>query len=194
MDTAKIQAGILLKFWKFNMKTDWSKLTPYSFPLKGMTQPKEICAVMKQLRIDKYIYEIRSNITIKYGMSADKEKFYGARIYRQVGHLDSWGSSKLVGRNGEDFVTINNEFKIRYGNNINHNDIIVTVWGFDNYPWRTLNVRKELIEAESYLINQYEMIHQEKPVGNLFDESFWENKTAPIRSVYDSMFEATTNE
>lgn len=171
------------------MKTDWTKLTPYTFPLDGMTKPKEICEVMKQLGIDRYIYEIRSNITIKYGMSADKEKFYGARMYRQIGHLDSWGSSKLAGANGSDFVKINNEFKNRYGSDINHNDIIITVWGFDSYPWRTLNKRKELIEAESYLISQYEMIHQEKPVGNLFDESFWADKTAPLVSVYNNMFE-----
>lgn len=171
------------------MKTDWTKLTPYTFPLRGMIRPVEICAVMKRLGIDRYIYEIRSNITIKYGMSADKEKFYGARMYRQIGHLSSWGGNKLLGRNGEDFVTIDNEFKNRYGANINHNDIVITVWGFDSYPWRTLNKRKELIEAESYLISQYEMIHQEKPVGNLFDESFWGDKTAPISSVYNSMFE-----
>jgi len=171
------------------MKTDWSKLTPYTFPLRGMTQPKEICEVMKQLGIDRYIYEIRSNLTIKYGMSADKEKFYGARMYRQIGHLDSWGSAKLTGANGEDFVKINNEFRNRYGADIDHNDITITVWGFDSYPWRTLNTRKELIEAESYLISQYEMIHQEKPVGNLFDESFWADKTAPISSVYNNMFE-----
>ena len=170
------------------MNTDWSKLTPCTFPLKGMTQPKEICDAMKQLSIDKYIYEIRSNITIKYGMSADKEKFYGARLYRQLGHLNSWGSSKLVGRNGEEFLDIDNEFKNRYGNYIDHKDVIITVWSFDSYPWRTLNERKELIEAESYLISQYEMIHKEKPLGNLFDESFWCNKTAPIKSVFDNLF------
>ena len=39
------------------MKTDWAKLTPYTFPLKGMTKPTEICDVMKQLGIDKYVYE-----------------------------------------------------------------------------------------------------------------------------------------
>jgi len=171
------------------MKTDWTKLTPYTFPLKGMTQPKEICAVVKQLGIDKYIYEIRNNITIKYGMSADNEKFYGARIYRQLGHLSSWGNYKLTGLNGIEFLDIAAEFKNRYGSNIDHKDVLITVWGFDTYPWRTISVRKELIEAESYLIRQYEMIHQEKPVGNLFDESFWENKSAPIKSVYDSMFE-----
>ena len=171
------------------MKTDWTKLTPYTFPLRGMTQPKEICAVMKSLGIDKYIYEIRNNITIKYGMSADNEKFHGARLYRQIGHLHSWGNSKLVGENGKEFLDIDTEFKNRYGSNIDHKDVLITVWGFDTYPWRTLNVRKELIEAESYLISQYEMIHQEKPVGNLFDESFWENKSAPIKAVYDSIFE-----
>jgi len=171
------------------MKTDWTKLTPYSFPLKGMVRPKEICDVMKGLGIDRYIYEIRSNVTVKYGMSADKEKFYGARMYRQIGHLDSWGMWKLSGPNGSDFVEIDQAFKERYGKNIDHNDIVITVWGFDSYPWRTLNARKELIEAESYLISQYEMIHQEKPVGNLFDESYWENKAAPIKTVFDKMFE-----
>ena len=174
---------------EIEMKTDWSKLTPYTFPLKGMKRPKEICAVMKQLGIDKYIYEIRNNHTIKYGMSADKEKFYGARIYRQVGHLNSWGSAKLRGSNGLPFLEIDAEFKNRYGANINHEDIIVTVWGFDNYPWRTINFRKELSEAESYLINQYEMVHHEKPVGNLFDESHWNNKAAPLKSAWDNNFE-----
>ena len=170
-------------------KTDWTKLPSYTFPLRGMVQPKEICAVMKKLGIDKYIYEIRSNLTVKYGMSADKEKFYGARMYRQLGHLDSWGNAKLTGRNGEEFLDIDAEFKKRYGTNIDHNDVIVTVWSFDSYAWRTLDERKEMIEAESYLISQYEMIHQEKPVGNLFDESFWIDKTAPIASVWNNMFE-----
>jgi hypothetical protein len=171
------------------MKTDWAKLTPYTFPLKGMTKPTEICDVMKQLGIDKYVYELRNNHTIKYGMSADNEKLHGARIYRQVGHLASWGTAKIVGNNGKPFLDIDAAFKNRYGANINHEDIIVTVWGFDNYPWRTVNIRKELIEAESYLISQYEMVHQEKPVGNLFDESFWNNKTAPLKLVWDNIFE-----
>ena len=171
------------------MKTDWTKLTPYTFPCRGMTQPKEICAVMKQLGIDKYIYEIRDNVTVKYGMSADKEKFYGARLYRQLGHLDSWGSYKLTGSNGIEFVDINEAFKDRYGSYIDHNNVVITVWGFDSYPWRTINIRKELIEAESYLISQYEMIHQEKPVGNLFDESYWADKAAPLKSVWDTFIE-----
>jgi hypothetical protein len=105
-----------------------------------------------------------------------------------VGHLASWGTAKIVGNNGKPFLDIDAEFKNRYGANIDHKDIIVTVWGFDNYPWRTINFRKELIEAESYLISQYEMVHQEKPVGNLFDESYWNNKTAPLKSVWDNIF------
>lgn len=144
---------------------------------------------MKQLGIDKYIYEIRDNVTVKYGMSADKEKFYGARLYRQLGHLDSWSSYKLIGLNGIEFVDINEAFKDRYGSYIDHNNVVITVWGFDSYPWRTINIRKELIEAESYLISQYEMIHQEKPVGNLFDESYWADKAAPLKSVWDTFIE-----
>lgn len=171
------------------MNTDWSKLTPYTFPLRGMTQPKEICGVMKSLGIDKHIYEIRSHVTVKYGMSADRQKFYGARIYRQIGQLASWGIAKLTGPNDRTFLLTDAEFKKRYGSHIDHNDVIVTVWGFDSYPWRTMNKRKELAEAESQLITQYETMYQEKPVGNLFDESYWANKAAPISSVFASMFE-----
>lgn len=172
------------------MKTDWSRVKCYSFPLKGMTNPTDIMKVMKRLGIKKYIYEIRcENITIKYGMSDPNTTQPGERIYRQIGHLDSWGPSvKLYGQNGQEFILINDEFKQLYGHDMLHTNIVVSVWDFDNYPFQTINTFKEVNSAEIELIENFNKIYGELPIGNVDDGTLFYKKSAPLKIVYESLF------
>ena len=113
----------------------------------------------------------------------------GERIYRQIGHLDSFGANKLIGANGCEFLDINQKFKDKYGNDIDHNGITITIWSFDNYNFRTLDRVKEIIDAETELIETYETHYGELPIGNIDDNKLWKGKYAPIKSAYETFIE-----
>ena len=170
-------------------KIKWSSVTSHQFPLKGLVKPSQIIEIVKQLGIKKYTYEIRcKNITIKYGMSDALTTQEGERIYRQIGHLDSWGKEKLQGQNGAEFLDYNQEYKNRYSENMNHNDIVITIWNFDNYPFETINSASEIESAEIELIETFTKFHGEKPIGNIDDGHRFHVKTAPVKGVMENLF------
>lgn len=171
-------------------KIDWSLIQPLSFPLKKMTAPSDIMDVFKTLGIKKYPYEIRcKNITIKYGCSDAQTTQPGERVYRQIGHLDSWGNTKIVGPNGEEFLDYNALYKSQYGEDMDHNDIVITVWPMDNYPFVTTNSWLEVNDAETELVDAFVKFHNEKPIGNISDTKKFSPKHAPIKTVFEGMFE-----
>jgi hypothetical protein len=172
------------------MNTDWTQVKCYSFPLKGMIDPSEIMQVVKQLNIKKYTYEIRcDNITIKFGMSDAETTQLGERMYRQIGHLDSWGSSKIHGQNGDEFLDTNEIFKNLYNRSMDHNNIVIYIWDFDNYPFVTINSSMEINNAECELIESYTNTYGELPIGNIDDGNLFRKKSAPLKSVFERMFE-----
>lgn len=172
------------------MKTDWTSTKIHHISLNGITDPWEIIDKIKQLNVKSYTYEIRhKNTTIKYGMSDATTTQQGERIYRQVGHLDSFKNKKLNGPNGSEFLDINKKYKNKYGVDIDHNDITLTIWSFDNYNFRTLDTVKEIMDAETELIETYKNQYGELAIGNIDDNKLWRRKSAPIKSVYTSLFE-----
>ena len=171
------------------IQTQWKYVPSFQFPLKGLLNPTQIMEIVKKYGIKKYTYEIRcKNITIKYGMSDAETTQDGERIYRQIGHLDSWGGRKLIGGNGEEFLKYNQEYIKKYSENMNHNDMVITIWNFDNYPFSTINSSYEIELAEIELIETYAKLHNEKPIGNIDDGYKFHKKSAPIKSVYEVMF------
>jgi hypothetical protein len=171
-------------------QTNWNATKTYQFPLKGLTEPSEIMSIVKQLNIKKYVYEVRHDShTIKFGMSDASTTQDGERIYRQIGHLDSWGLNKLLGGNGSEFLTYNQNYKNRYTIDIDHNNIVIILWSFDNYTFQTINTTSEIQSAEIELIEAHEKFYQEKPIGNIDDGYRFHKKVAPIKSVFESIFD-----
>ena len=172
------------------MKTDWKQVPCSSFSLKGMMSPTEIIDEMKLLGIKKYTYEIRcKNITIKYGMSDAATTRPGERIYRQIGHLLSWGPTRLFGMNGIDFLAIDAEYYDTYQENMNHNDIVIYVWNFDNYPFITIDSWNEINNAEIELIENHATMYGGKPIGNIDDGYMFHKRSAPLLEVWEKFFE-----
>jgi hypothetical protein len=170
-------------------KTKWKSTSVHQFPLKDLEKPAEIMDIMKQLSIKKYTYEIRcNNITIKFGMSDATTTQDGERIYRQIGHLDSWGENKLSGDNGIEFLDYNKEYKSRYGKDMDHNEIIICVWNFDFYPFETIDTTSEIESAEIELIENYKNIYGGKPIGNIDDTHKFHRKSAPVKNIVNGLF------
>jgi hypothetical protein len=170
-------------------KTNWNSVTPHQFPLKGLVKPSEIMDIVKQLGIKKYTYEVRcKNITIKFGMSDASTTQDGERIYRQIGHLDSWENNKLSGDNGAEFLDYNREYYNRYNENMNHNDMVITIWNFDNYPFETIDSSSEIESAEIELIETYSKLYSERPIGNVDDGKKFHKKSAPVKKVFEGLF------
>jgi hypothetical protein len=172
------------------MKTDWTSTKVYNISLNGVFEPWEIIKLIKQLGIKSYVYEIKhNNVTIKYGMSDASTTQKGERVYRQIGHLDSFGANKLVGPNGSEFLDINKDYKYKYGCDIDHNNISITIWSFDNYNYRTIDTVKEIIDAETELIETFKNHYGELPIGNIDDNRLWKRKSAPRKDVCDALFD-----
>jgi hypothetical protein len=173
-----------------NYTTVWKHLPVTSIPLEGMTTPWDIINKVKSLGVKNYVYEIKcNNITIKYGMSCAETTQPGERLYRQIGHLASWGASRLYGMNGFEFILIDDEFKNMYSKNMNHNNITIDLWNFDNYPFRTMSMFKEINDAELELIDCYKNKHNKLPFGNLFDGQVTQVKSAPSRASFEALFD-----
>jgi hypothetical protein len=145
---------------------------------------------MKQYDIDKYLYRIMfKGIVIKYGMSADKSKNYGERLYRQLSHAESWGSLRNCGSSGADWRVIEEEFFKLYGIKIDKNQISIKLWDVTNYPFTTIDPWKEVYYMEQSLIDSYANIVGEKPIGNLHDDINFRQKGHIPLEVYNGIFE-----
>jgi hypothetical protein len=155
-----------------------------------MTSPREIIVIMKKLKISRYVYEIKfKGMTVKYGMSDAETTYPGERLYRQIGHLESWGNQKINGPNGSEFEEISHNFYVKNNLKLDHNDITVSIWNFDNYTFKTTNPTMEINIAEEYLIKNYEKIYNEKPIGNIDDGTSFKKRSAPLAHVWGVFFD-----
>ena len=97
------------------INTDWSIIPTHNINVRDLQSPYDISLFMKSHKIDKYLYQIMyKGIVIKYGMSADNSRNYGERIYRQIGHLRSWGTQRLNGSSGSDWRIVEEDFETLY--------------------------------------------------------------------------------
>jgi hypothetical protein len=172
------------------MTTDWTKTKTYIISLRGITEPWEIIEKFKQLGIKKHTYQIiYKGYTLKFGMSSAMTTQEGERTYRQIGHLDSFKNKKITGPNGSEFLDVVEKFKTKYGIDIDHNDITIIIWSFDHYDFRTIDMFKEVLDAETELIENYKKLYGELPLGNIDDNKLWRGKTAPRKDVCDNLFD-----
>jgi hypothetical protein len=168
--------------------TNWAKTKRYSIALAPMSHSTDIIKEFKNLGIKSYIYEIRcSNITVKIGMSDAATTDLGERVYRQVGHLNSW-DKPLTGRNGEDFEIINETYKQVYSCEMDHKNITVNIWSFDNYKFLTTTPDVELENAEWELIETHRIIYGKLPIGNL-NHRARPRREGPSQDIVNKLFE-----
>lgn len=172
------------------MKINWSIIPTYGIDVKSLTSPYEICKRMSAAKIDKYIYRINyKGIVLKYGMSADKSRAYGERLYRQIGHAESWGNKRLVCSSGADWRIIEDDFKKLYGYPIDKDDLKICIWDTTNYPFTTINPWDEIYHMEQELILKYKEIVGSKPLGNINDDKNIMYKGYIRQSTWDKNFE-----
>ena len=176
------------------MNTNWRKIKLYRLSsLSNLNKPIRISDFFKAHGIEDYVYEIKcNNITMKYGMSMlTTAQIHGERLYRQIGHIPSWGDQMIDGSSGDEFVDIVQWFEHAWDLKVDHKNITVFVWDFTNYPYRTVNKKNEIEGAESELIKTYAKFYGALPIGNLKDGSEALRRSAPILDVYKTMFEET---
>ena len=174
------------------MKTDtnWSIIPTHNINVKELQSPYDISLFMKSHKIEKYLYKIMyKGIVIKFGMSADNSRNYGERIYRQIGHLRSWGNQRLTGSSGSDWRIVEEDFENMYGIPIDKNYIKIKIWDLTNYPFITINPWNEVLILESQLIARYVDAVGEKPIGNINDEANAIRRPAIQTSTWVKLFE-----
>jgi hypothetical protein len=172
-------------------QVDWSKTDKYRLDCRDMCEPINISHFFRNRKIKNYVYQISfQNIPIKYGMSAkDKSKTPGNRVYTQLGSLDSWGVCKISrGLPTKIFRSLAEEFQKKYGKVLNHNDISIYIWSFDNYDFIFKDHTIEIKRAESTLITTHAMLYGEMPIGNKRDEMASYKPSVSV-AVYDKFFE-----
>ena len=173
------------------MITDWTKVKVYQIAIGQLPTPYTICDMFKDLAIEDYVYEIKcNNITIKFGMSIKTLiQSFGERLYRQLGHIPSWKKAAISGSSGDEFLEVITKVFEAYGIVVDHKDVTITVWDFTNYPYKTVNHKKEIEEAESELIMSYAKFHNQLPIGNINDGTKAKNRAAVLADVYQNHFE-----
>ena len=166
----------------------------YNILYGKLARPADICAIFAHYQIDKYVYRINYKGTvIKFGMSAaeSESRIWGERVYRQLAHCYSWGTQRIDGSSGADWLVIERDFKNLYGVDIDHNHITVAVWDVTNYPFESFTPSIEVEKIEAELINEYIALVGEKPIGNINDEANKRNKPFVNKEAHDNLFETS---
>ena len=172
------------------INTDWDTIPTHKINGKELMSPYDVSLFMKSHKIDKYLYQIMyKGIVIKFGMSADNSRNYGERIYRQIGHLRSWGTQRLTGSSGSDWRIVEEDFENLYGIQIDKDYIKIKIWDLTDYPFITINPWNEVLILESQLIARYVEAVGEKPIGNINDEANAIRRPAIHTSTWVKLFE-----
>jgi len=175
------------------LTTDWSIIPIHTINVSDLSSPYDISLYMKGKKITKYLYQITYKGTVlKYGMSADNSRNYGERLYRQIGHIKSWGTLRLTGSSGSDFRIIEEDFQNLNGTEIDKNFVEIRVWDVSNYPFTTINPWNEVLAMESQLITKYVDAVGKKPIGNINDEANAFRRPAIQKTTWTSLFDAVT--
>ena len=172
-------------------KFNWNSFPCYTINIRDTSAPIEISHFFKKYNIDKYVYRIRfKGIVLKFGMSAAESEYrdWGERLYRQIAHCYSWGDQRIDGSSGSDWLVIERDIKNHYGLDINHADLICTVWDVTSYNFESFQPHTEVEKMEAELIDCYTAIHGEKPIGNVSDHTNVKKKTYVPKKTFNSVF------
>jgi hypothetical protein len=173
-------------------KFNWAQFPCYTITYGNLNSPADISKIFEHYQIDKYVYCIKfKGIVIKYGMSAPEShsRMWGERLYRQLAHCYSWGTQRINGSSGADWLVIERDFKNLYGVDIDHKDIVVNVWDVTHYKFASFQPFFEVEQMEAELINEYIDLVGAKPIGNINDEANKRNKTFVNKQLHNTLFE-----
>lgn len=176
------------------MKINWQNIPIYNIDCSKLTSPRDIIIFMEQNNIFNYVYKIdvikdSKLYCAKIGMSADKSRDKGERLYRQIAHLKSWRKQRILGPSGADFVIVEELFKKRHKFNINHKNCKLTIYDMTKYSFISFNVRDEILAVEETLIYEHEKKYGNKPVGNLLDSYSNRDKAVVEKMHFNKLFE-----
>lgn len=163
----------------------------YELDISKMSCSSEIAEFFREREIERYVYRIKyKGIVIKFGMSCPSaySAREGDRLYRQIGHVHSWGNQRLTGSNGADFRVSMEDFENCYGFKLDHNFMSATVWDLTDCPFKTVKPDLEVKAIENWLIEEYVKIVGEKPIGNINDESQVKTQAAVPVQVLEKLF------
>lgn len=171
------------------IKTNWDVIPTHIIDVSLLNDPYEICHFMKNHNIDWYLYRIKfKGIVLKFGMSADKSRNFGDRIYRQIAHAESWGKIRNTGSSGADWRIVEDDFYKQYGIKVDKQFMEIKLWDLTKYSFISTNPRNEVLRMENELIESYINIAGEKPIGNINDEAYIKTKGLVPLSVVQNLF------
>jgi hypothetical protein len=162
----------------------------YKFDLSIMSDFTDILREMKRLQIVSYVYTfVCDRGVIKYGYSCDHSHSYGERIYRQAGHLSGW-NRKLNGSSGSDMRVIADEYKEKYNETLNKNNIVIYVTDMSRLPDPDCyNVEFHCKELERTLINECIDYNGRPPIGNRDSASLYYQRAVNQTKAFNAVFE-----
>lgn len=172
------------------MKTNWKIIPTHQIDVAKLNDPYDICHLLKQHKVSKYVYRIKyKGIVLKYGMSADRSRNYGDRLYRQIAHAESWGPRRNNGSSGADWRIIESDFEQLYGFKLDKAHLTIKIWNMAGYPFVSIDPAKEVYHAEQELIENYLTIVGEKPIGNINDDANYKRKGHIRKDTFGGLFE-----
>jgi hypothetical protein len=171
---------------KFN--TNFNLIPRYSLSLSQITYPSEILRFFARNRITgQYVYSFSATgILMKYGMS-DNSSIAGERVYRQAGHIPLGWTVTPASSSGADMRILCDQFLAEYGIPVHKNNVILEVYDLTNYPRKWVGDNEDMLICEGELIEQYEIIHKGRPIGNIKPGRI-EPRTSEA-DVYNSIFD-----
>ena len=163
----------------------------WAIDLSQLTDFLDIVGIMKQLKIVKYNYSfIYEEEVIKYGISADKSKTWGERIYRQAGHLDGWNRKLAPDSSGSDMQEISNEYFKLHGRHLNRVGMLLVVVDMSDVASPDINDPVyPCKKLERELIKEHIERTGHAPIGNKKTEDYLDNKTFVTQDLWNSLFE-----
>jgi hypothetical protein len=152
-----------------------------------MLRPLEITQLGIEAKAYFYAIYCRNRL-VKYGISYnDNEIYWLCRLYRQIGHLASFGKYRLEGDNDIRFRDTERQFEQQYGMELDHNDVTVELELFDHYLFETAKPRTELENYESLKIQTYVERYGFLPPGNT--KILNHNRAAVNQATFKKLFE-----
>lgn len=169
--------------------TNWNIISTHDINLSQFNNPADICGYFRNNKIKEYLYRINyKGIVLKFGMSEGNQPNPGDRLYRQVGHSQTW-PAPLNGPNGADWLIIERDMHQKYGITMHKDDITVKIWNLTKYPFNTINQRAEIERMEAELIDQYVSVVGQKPLGNIYDTEYALYRYNISKNVMTALFE-----
>jgi len=178
---------------EFNIK--WDKMEHYFIEVSKLDNPYDICKIMKKQGTRKYVYKITylgqngmPNFIVKYGMSADNSKNNGERVYRQIAHCKSWGTKRVKGSSGAEWLIIEEDILNKYSIEVDHNRLVIEIIDLTMYPFTLHTESIEVNKIEEHYIKEYERFYGTKPIGNINDEHNARFKPAIKKVTMETLF------